>query len=117
DFAKIYNIPTGADGTGQTIAIIGQSNIDANDVIAFRTLFGLPQNFAQTPNLAANIGGVIVNGPDPGLQLGTGDEGESDLDVEWAGAVAPNATILLVTSSTTQSNPTQITAGIDLSAS
>jgi hypothetical protein len=118
DFAKIYNIPAGADGTGQTIAVIGQSNIDANDVIAFRTLFGLPQNFAQTPNLATNTGGVIVNGPDPGLQLATGDEGESDLDVEWAGAIAPNATILLVTSSTTQSNSTQtqITAGIDLSA-
>src|SRR5246127_2186215 len=45
DFAKIYNIPPGADGTGQTIAVIGQSNVDANDVIAFRTLFGLPQNF------------------------------------------------------------------------
>jgi hypothetical protein len=109
DFAKIYNIPPGADGTGQTIAVIGQSNIDANDVIAFRTLFGLSQNFTQANN-------VIVNGPDPGLQLGTGDEQESDLDVEWAGAVAPNAKILLVTSSTTQSNPTQITPGIDLSA-
>jgi hypothetical protein len=109
DFAKIYNIPQGADGTGQTIALIGQSNIDANDVIAFRTLFGLPQNFTQANN-------VIVNGPDPGLQLATGDEGESDLDVEWAGAVAPNATILLVTSSTTMSNPTQVSAGIDLSA-
>jgi Pro-kumamolisin, activation domain/Bacterial Ig-like domain (group 3) len=109
DFAKIYNIPAGADGTGQTIAVIGQSNIDANDVIAFRTLFGLPQNFTQANN-------VIVNGPDPGLQLATGDEGESDLDVEWAGAVAPNAKILLVTSSTTLSNPTQVSAGIDLSA-
>jgi hypothetical protein len=109
DFAKIYNIPAGADGTGQTIAVIGQSNINAQDVIDFRTLFGLPQNFTQANN-------VIVNGPDPGLQLGTGDEGESDLDVEWAGAVAPNAKILLVTSSTTLSNPTQVSAGIDLSA-
>src|SRR6266403_1584633 len=109
DFAKIYNIPAGADGTGQTIAVIGQSNINAQDVIDFRNLFGLPQNFTQANN-------VIVNGPDPGLQLFTGNEGESDLDVEWAGAVAPGATILLVTSSTTQSNPTQITPGIDLSA-
>jgi hypothetical protein len=109
DFAKIYSIPLGADGAGQTIAVIGQSNIDANDVIAFRNLFNLPQNFTQANN-------VIVNGPDPGLQLFTGDEGESDLDVEWAGAVAPGATILLVTSSTTQSNPSQITPGIDLSA-
>jgi hypothetical protein len=113
DFATIYNIPSynvpGVhDGTGQTIAIVGQSNIDANDVIAFRTLFGLPQNFTQ-----AN---VIVNGPDPGLQLATGDEGESILDVEWAGAVAPGAKILLVSSSITQSNPGQITSGTDLSA-
>src|SRR6202795_3981335 len=107
DFAKIYNIPVGADGTGQTIAVIGQPNIDAQDGIAFRNLFGLPQNFTQANN-------VIVNGPDPGLVFG--DEGESDLDVEWAGAVAPGATILLVTSSSTLSNPTQITAGIDLSA-
>jgi hypothetical protein len=114
DFAKIYSIPAtcgtpaaACTGTGQTIAVIGQSNINAQDVIDFRNLFGLPQNFTQANN-------VIVNGPDPGL-VG-GDEGESDLDVQWAGAVAPGATILLVTSSTTLTNPTQITAGIDLSA-
>ena len=107
DFATIYNVPAGADGTGQTIAVVGQSNINAQDIIDFRTLFGLPQNFTQAGN-------VIVNGPDPGT--GTPDEGESDLDVEWAGAVAPNAKILLVSSLSTQSNPTQVSAGIDLSA-
>ncbi len=106
DFAKVYNIPPGATGAGQTIVLIGQSNINAQDVIDFRNLFGLPQNFTQ-----AN---VIVNGPDPGLS--GGDEGESDLDVEWAGGVAPNAKILLVTTASTVSNPSQITAGIDLSA-
>ena len=42
--------------------------------------------------LAANDPKIIVNGPDPGILNSTGDEGESDLDVEWAGAVAPNAT-------------------------
>jgi subtilase family serine protease len=115
DFAKIYNLPnynTTAgvnDGTGVTIAIVGQSNINAQDVHDFRNLFGLPQNFTQANN-------VILNGPDPGLQLGTGDEGESILDVEWAGAAAPGATILLVSTANTQTNPTQITAGIDLSA-
>ncbi len=107
DFATVYNVPAGADGTGQTIAIVGQSNIDAQDVIDFRNLFGLPQNFTQAGN-------VILNGPDPGT--GSADEGESDLDVEWAGAVAPHAKILLVASQSTQSNPTQVTAGIDLSA-
>ncbi|HTA58791.1 MAG TPA: protease pro-enzyme activation domain-containing protein [Candidatus Baltobacteraceae bacterium] len=115
DFAKIYNIPNynvtaGVnDGTGVTIAIVGQSNINAQDVIDFRNLFGLPQNFTQANN-------VILNGPDPGLQLATGDEGESILDVEWAGAVAPGAKILLVSTANTQSNPTQIINGVDLSA-
>jgi len=115
DFAKIYNIPNynvtpGVnDGTGITIAIVGQSNIDAQDVIDFRNLFGLPQNFTQANN-------IILNGPDPGLQLATGDEGESILDVEWAGAVAPGAKILLVSTANTQSNPTQIINGVDLSA-
>ncbi len=41
DFAKIYNIPSGADGTGQSIAIVGRSNINIQDVIDFRNMFGL----------------------------------------------------------------------------
>ncbi len=106
DFNKIYNVPSTATGAGQTIAIVADSNINAQDVIDFRNLFNLPQNFTQNNN-------VLVNGPDPGLNS---DEGEADLDVEWAGAIAPQANILLVTSSQTSSNPTQITTGIDLSA-
>ncbi len=109
DFNKVYNVPVGADGTGQTIAVVGVTNINAQDIIDFRKLFGLPQNFTQANN-------VIVNGPDPGI-IDTGDEGEADLDVEWAGAVAPNATVLLVvTSGPTESNPTQVTQPDDLSA-
>ena len=104
DFAKIYNIPAGATGAGQSVAIVGQSNINIQDVRDFRSLFGLP---AKDPQ-------IIVNGPDPGLV--SGDEGESDLDVEWSGAVAPAAQIVFVTSQSTMSNPTQVTAGIDLSA-
>src|SRR5467141_2998705 len=79
DFAKIYNVPSTFDGTGQSIAIVGQSNINLQDVRDFRTIFGLPTNDPQ----------IILNGADPGLV--SGDEGESDLDVEWAGAIAPKA--------------------------
>jgi Pro-kumamolisin, activation domain/Bacterial Ig-like domain (group 3) len=86
DFAKIYNVPSTFDGTGQSIAILGQSNINLQDVRDFRTIFGLPTNDPQ----------IILNGADPGLV--SGDEAESDLDVEWAGAVAPKAQIILVTS-------------------
>ncbi|HUY14398.1 MAG TPA: Ig-like domain repeat protein [Terriglobia bacterium] len=103
DFATIYNIQplwqAGTDGAGQTIAIVAQSNINIQDARDFRTLFGLPANDPQ----------IILNGPDPGIV--SGDEGETDLDMEWAGAVARNATIDVVVSETTETS-----AGIDLSA-
>jgi hypothetical protein len=106
DFATIYNVlrlwqgsPT-IDGTGQTIAIVASSNINLQDVQDFRNLFGLPANEPQ----------IILNGPDPGV-TGTSWESEADLDVEWSGAVAKNATIDLVVSETTES-----TLGADLSA-
>lgn len=102
DFAKIYNIPPGADGTGQSIAIVGRSNINIQDVIDFRNMFGL------TP---ANNVTVILNGADPGLV--SGDEGEADLDVEWSGAVAPKATIKFVVSESEQSDAVD---GVDASA-
>ncbi len=101
DFAKIYSVPTTTlDGTGVTIAIVADSNINPQDVVDFRNLFGLAVNFTS-----ANI---LLNGPDPGLN---GDEGEADLDVQIAGMVAPKATINLVVS-----EPTLTAAGIDLSA-
>jgi hypothetical protein len=106
DFATIYNLPAGADGSGQSIAVVGQSNINIQDVRDFRTMFGLTANDPQ----------IIVNGPDPGILSSTGDEGESDLDVEWAGAVAPAAQILFVVSQSTMSNPAQVSQGVDLSA-
>jgi subtilase family serine protease len=106
DFATIYNskglISSGNDGTGQTIAIVGETDINVNDVQAFRQLFGLPANFTS-----ANI---ILNGPDPGI-TSTDEETEADLDVQWSGAVAPGATVDFVVSSSTST-----TAGIDLSA-
>jgi hypothetical protein len=104
DFATIYNIPAAATGALQSIAIVGQSNINLQDVTDFRSIFGLP---AYAPGQL----NVILNGPDPGLV--TGDEGESDLDVEWAGAVAPAATINFVVTETSQ---TDTTPGIDGSA-
>jgi len=105
DFAAIYDVTAlwnanpAIDGSGQSIAIVGESNINVQDVRAFRNLFGLPPNDPQ----------IILDGPDPGIV--PGDETESDLDVEWAGGVAKGATIKFVTSATTDS-----TLGVDLSA-
>ena len=106
DFATIYSVQklwdVGVDGTGQTIAIVGETNLNLQDVRDFRKMFGLPANDPQ----------VILNGPDPGI-TSKNDETEADLDVEWSGAVAKNATIKFVVSESTVSNST---AGIDLSA-
>ena len=102
DFAKIYNLQplyaAGVDGTGQTIAIVGRSNIDIQNVQGFRTNLGLPPNDPQ----------IIVNGDDPGQT--SSDEAEATLDVTWSGAVAPMATIKFVVS---QSN---FSDGVDISA-
>jgi hypothetical protein len=103
DFAAIYNVlplwSAGIDGTGQSIGILNESNINIQDVLDFRSIFNLPANDTQ----------IVLNGPDPGLV--TGVETEADLDVEWSGAVAPGATIKLVVSASTDA-----TAGVDLSA-
>lgn len=104
DFAKIYNIPSTATGQGQSIAIVGQSNIKLTDVRQFRSMFGLPANDPQ----------IILNGPDPGLV--DGDEGESDLDVQWAGAIAPLAKIKFVVSQSAYTSTSQVSSGVDLSA-
>ena len=85
DFATIYNLKplqqSGLDGTGQSIAVVGQSDVQASDLTAFRTLSGLPAN---APKM------VLYGGGDPGF---TSSELEGTLDLEWAGAIAPNATI------------------------
>ncbi len=121
DFAKIYNIPSGATGAGQSIAVIAQTNINTQDVVNFRSMFGLPAyssvcTSALPPTCQFS---VIVNGPDPGI-VGPGtptdDEIESDLDAQWAGAVAPGANINLIVSESTLSNPMQVSQGVDLSA-
>jgi subtilase family serine protease len=104
DFATIYNLTplysSGIDGTGQTIAVVGRSDINLADVTNFRKTLGLP----------ANNPTIVVNGANPGI-TSTNEQGEATLDTEWSGAVAPKATIKLVVSSSTAT-----TDGVDLSA-
>ncbi len=103
DFAAIYNVTplwnTRFDGTGQSVAISGRTNIKLSDVATFRSTFGLPSNNPQ----------VILNGRDPGI-ISSGEEMEADLDVEWSGAVAKGAAIKFVVSAGTNASD-----GVDLS--
>jgi hypothetical protein len=92
DVTPLYTAAKPLDGTGQTIAIINESNININFVNNFRTLFSLPPSTPQ----------VIIDGNDPGIDGANNPDGlnnasaEAYLDVEWSGAVAPGATIDLV---------------------
>jgi subtilase family serine protease len=104
DFATIYDLgplyQQAINGSGQSIAIVARSNIKIADARQFRTFFGLPANDPQ----------IIVNGTDPGI-WSSGEETEADLDVEWSGAVARNASIKFVVSKSTNASD-----GVDLSA-
>ena len=98
DFATQYNLTPlhtatkPLDGSGQTIAIINESNINIEFVNNFRKLFSMPASAPQ----------VIIDGNDPGIDGDNnpsgpnGASGEAYLDVEWAGAAAPGAALDLV---------------------
>lgn len=119
DFAQIYDIkkvwnqtvptPSGTQnlvGTGQTIGIVGDTDLLNSDIQSFRDQFGLS---ARGPN-----GSVVVDhppadvcpAPDPQF-----NDLEGYLDSEWAGVAAPDATIDFVAC-----GDTGVTAGTDLAA-
>jgi uncharacterized protein (TIGR03437 family) len=90
DYGTIYNIKAlwnaGYDGTGQKIVVAGQTRVDLTDIQNFRAKFQLP---AADPQLI-----LVPRAADPGTVKG--DLGEADLDLEWAGATAPQATLVYV---------------------
>lgn len=103
DFAIIYDLTSTyarkLNGTGRSLAVIGRSDVQNVDINNFRATFGLT---ASTPT-------VILAGTDPGLVAN--DQTESDLDLEWAGAIAPAVALKFVTAKSTTT-----TDGISLSA-
>ena len=99
DFAVQYDLnpvySAGITGSGVTIGIIGASNVDPSVVATYRSLFGLPPATLK----------VIIDGGDPGpsttILWDNWATGESYLDVEISGAVAPGATVNLYTAADT----------------
>jgi hypothetical protein len=92
DFATIYDVNAlysrGIDGTGQSIAVLGQTDLynNGSDITAFRSASGLPAN----PPMVV----LVPGSSDPGVV--SADIVEASLDVEWSGAVAKNATIIFI---------------------
>jgi hypothetical protein len=88
---------SGITGAGESIAIPASSNVNSDDVTAFRVAFGLPVAAIK----------VLPSGSDTGF---TADQAEATLAASWAGAAAPGAQIILVPAATTGA-----TDGLDLS--
>ncbi len=79
DITALYN--AGIDGTGQTLVIAGETDVNMTDLRIFQTRYGITSNLPQ----------LMLFGPDPGIR---GDLIEADLDLEWSTAVARKATIV-----------------------
>jgi len=107
DIKPLYAASPAIDGTGQKLAIVGQTDVYLADLNDFRSGFGLNQITGCTTNTAGiitacnatNFKYVLSPGSaDPGTTYACGDVGEADLDIEWSSAVARNAQIVFVNS-------------------
>jgi subtilase family serine protease len=73
-------------GTGQGLAVVGQSFVDLTAGVS---------SFQASLTEANNISTVIV--PGSGVEaISPGNEGESEIDLEYSSGIAPNANIFLV---------------------
>jgi kumamolisin len=86
DIASAYNVPKGADGSGITIGILEFSNgYAAADLDAFWSAFHI-----APPELEfVSVDGTQNDGGTSSVDL------ECTLDIEWAGAIAPAAKLVL----------------------
>ena len=93
DWAAIYDVTPlyeqGFTGAGQKLAVLGFSDYNDADIAAFRTAFGLDASNLPTRALVPNSGNPFFDGT-------YGWFGEAELDLEWSGAVARDASITYV---------------------
>ena len=104
DITAMYDVSTlqGLDGTGQSLAVVGETGIYQSDLTNFRQNFGLSAISCTTSSdvitscNTSNFKYVLVNGSANSISLN--DLPESDLDLEWSGATAPKAQVIFVNS-------------------
>lgn len=87
DLATIYDVTpaysSGITGVNQSIAVVGQSAVVLSDVAAFQAAAGVT---AKTP--------IVALVPNSGVStIVSGDESESDLDLEYSSTIAYGAQV------------------------
>ncbi len=100
DLATIYNLKpvfsAGYSGQGQTIVVIEDSDLyQTSDWNTFRSVMGLASAYPDGSLSQVHPG----NCSDPGIN---DDDGESEIDVEWASAAAPSAAIQMAACADTE---------------
>jgi hypothetical protein len=113
DQIQFDNLARG-DGTGQTIAIVDAYDDPtiAADLQAFDARFNLPA--PPSFRVVAQDGSTNLPGTDPTGRGQNNWELETALDVEWAHAIAPGASILLVEAK--NNSDTNLYAAVDFAA-
>jgi subtilase family serine protease len=112
DLAVIYNVnplyeqKDPLTGKGQTVVVVEDTNIKPADVATFRKAFGLSKYKGTFTQLHPGPGCA-----DPGINA---SEGEAALDAEWAGSVAPDADVVLVSCADTTTSYGGYTAAVNL---
>jgi len=123
DINALYQLSTAIDGTGQKLAIIGQTDVFLADLTDFRSGFGL-SSISCTTTTTGTVGVISAcNDPhlkyvfvndsthtDPLVPL-SGDLSEADLDLEWSGAVARNAQLIYVNAPAVLNNQGGLVSG------
>jgi len=88
--AQLYNATgltqsgTGLDGTGQTIVILGQSQVATSDLTTFWSRCSLSTTLSQFQEID----------PDPANLGSNANAMEESMDIEWSSAMAPKAKII-----------------------
>lgn len=92
DFETRYDVmplvAAGATGRGTTIGIVTLSNFQAADATQFWSSYGIAVGADHLTKID------VDGGTDPTTPYSDGDPGESDLDVQQSGAIAPRARVL-----------------------
>jgi Pro-kumamolisin, activation domain len=91
DLATIYDITpaynSGYTGTGQSIAVVGQSAVELSDIANFQSAVGIT---GSTPIVK------LVPGSGTSTVDADGNEAESDLDLEYSSTIAKGAQVYFV---------------------
>jgi subtilase family serine protease len=91
DLATIYDITpaynSGYTGSNQSIAVVGQSEVELSDIANFQSAVGIA---GKTPIV------VLVPGSGTAEIYADGDEAESDLDLEYSSTIAKGAQVYFV---------------------